>query len=190
MASVGIGKPSHRCDEWVSSMVMHYHQTGRRLHGETQSNVNAMAQVACQQVSGQWAAHEEQQQGQVQPGDDVRIGINAVSPGAQGPMVRPEILMTPQGRPMAMSSSRGRLLHRAESGRPMDGELVHVLDGRHFIRSPIKGQSEWLDMLVNGQVDAWPSPPPESPVQEMARQAMAEAFAMTTATAEAKAVAE
>ena len=180
-------------DEWVTCIVIHYNSTGRRLHGKSQLDINTMAEAAYAQLSSQWAAHDGHQ---AQPGFQVAIGHDATSHGhgASDPVARAAIIMTPEGRPMAMSKSQGRLLHRAESGGANDWELVQLPDGREFIRSPSQGQSEWLDMVVTGQTDAWPSPPPaDTPEQVMARLAQEEMAAITNANAlaaEAKAIAE
>ena len=137
-------------------MVIHYNSTGRRLHGKSQLDINAMAEAAYAQLSSQWAAHDghQAQPGfqvaighdghQAQPGVQVAIGHDATSHGhgASDPVARAAVSMTPEGRPMAMSRSRGRLLHRAESGGANDWELVQLPDGREFIRSPSQGQSE------------------------------------------------
>lgn len=163
-----------KVDEWVSSMVMHYHQTGRRLHSQTQTDINAMAQKAWLEMSGQWAGADGSSGGNGQGQSGFAEDITAMGPSTTEAVGKQEIIQTPDGRPMAVANSRGRVLHRAESGGANDWEMVHVPGGRVLLRSPSKGHQEWLDMVVNGEVDAWPSPAPEGVEHKRRRQAMEE----------------
>jgi hypothetical protein len=148
-------------------MVMHYVGSGRRLHDKTQQDINAMAQKAWLEQSGAHGAVEGHGHPGFQPANNMPT---VITEGIE----RQEIIQTPEGRPMAIAKSMSRILHRAESGGANDWEMVTVPGGRSFIRSPTKGHQEWLDIVVSGEQEAWPSPPPESKEHEATRLAMEE----------------
>jgi len=73
---------------------------------------------------------------------------------------------------MAVANSQGQLLHRADSGGANGWEVVNVLGGRVIVRSPSKGNQGWLDAVINGDAEAWRSPPPEDHEHKKRRLAM------------------
>ena len=146
-------------------MVMHYNQTGRRLHNQSQTTINAMAQLV---FRAECEAHQC-----LQNAVQSAPGFSDMGSATTEPVGRQEIIMTPEGRPMAMANLRGRLLHRADSGGANDWEIIQVPGGRSFIRSPTTGQQDWLDIVVNSHDNvAWPLPSPEGPEQKRARLSM------------------
>ena len=166
-ANLATGLQSHchtKVDEWVNSMVMHYHSKGRPLHNQNQLDINANALTLWHEMNGPRAAVDGFQGA---PAHGQHGLVNAVALAQDEKP--PGIIHTPDGRPMAVSKSQGRLLHRAESGGANDWEMVTVPGGRVIIRSPSKGHQAWLDSVVNGDTEAWPSPPPEDPEHKRRR---------------------
>ena len=122
-------------------MVMHCNRTGRRLHNQTQSVINAMAQSA---IGGIATTGWQEAVG----GEEASMSL-----AIQGAMGQWDISRTPDGRPLANATCD--FLHSAELDRANACKPVQLPDRHLFLRSPHRGHQDWLGNVGTGNAEGW-----------------------------------